>query len=88
LSKASLTAAAFFFPIFSIFSKSSAGALTIFLIDLKCFSKFDDKRQLTGGRIITWKVDFDCKQKNNVYFVEPVVEEPVSVIEEVKTGAE
>ncbi|PIN75799.1 hypothetical protein COV17_03580 [Candidatus Woesearchaeota archaeon CG10_big_fil_rev_8_21_14_0_10_36_11] len=42
----------------------------LFLFDghgLKCFSKFDDRQQLTGARIITWKVDFDCQQENNVY---------------------
>ncbi len=37
---------------------------------MKCFEKFDDRTQLTGGRIITWKVDFDCKQENNVFFKE------------------
>ncbi len=35
---------------------------------LKCFSKFDDVRQFTGGRIITWKVDYSCQQQNKVFF--------------------
>ncbi len=35
---------------------------------LSCFSQFDDRRQPTGGRIITWKVDYGCKQENKVYF--------------------
>lgn len=35
---------------------------------LKCFKKFDDVNQITGGRIITWKVDYNCQQKNNYYF--------------------
>ncbi len=34
---------------------------------LKCFSKFDDVRQFTGERIITWKIDFDCRQENKVF---------------------
>lgn len=37
---------------------------------MKCFSKFYDVREPTGGRIITWKVDYGCKQENNVYFQE------------------
>jgi len=36
---------------------------------LECFEKFDDVTQFTGGRILTWKVDFDCNVENNVYFV-------------------
>jgi hypothetical protein len=39
---------------------------------MKCFEKFDDVRQITGGRIITWKVDFDCNQENNIFMVEEV----------------
>lgn len=34
---------------------------------LKYFDKFDDRRGITGGRIITWKVDWDGKDKNLVY---------------------
>ena len=46
---------------------------------MKCFEKFDDVRQVTGGRIINWKVDYTCKQNNQVFFKEPVkpVVEPV-----------
>ncbi len=41
---------------------------------LKCFSKFDDSTQLTGGKIITWKVDYSCQQENKIYFLpEPEV---------------
>jgi len=32
-------------------------------LGLDCFEKFDDARQVTGERIITWKVDFSCGQK-------------------------
>ena len=35
---------------------------------LKCFSKFDDRKQVNNQRIITWKVDYDCQKENNVYF--------------------
>ena len=35
---------------------------------LKCFSKFDDRRQFDSQRIITWKVDYDCLQENKVFF--------------------
>jgi dolichyl-phosphooligosaccharide-protein glycotransferase len=41
---------------------------------LECFSKFDDRQQLTGARIATWKVDFDCQQKNNIFEQKEVVE--------------
>jgi dolichyl-diphosphooligosaccharide--protein glycosyltransferase len=36
---------------------------------LKCFSKFDEARPFTGGKIITWRVDYDCKQNNKVFFL-------------------
>jgi len=36
---------------------------------LKCFSKFDEARPFTGGKISTWKVDYDCKQSNKVFFL-------------------
>ncbi len=36
---------------------------------LECFHKFDDVRQINNGRVITWKVDWDCQQENNVYFL-------------------
>lgn len=35
---------------------------------MKCFSKFDDVREATGGRIIVWKVNYDCKQENKAFF--------------------
>ncbi|MEK6968932.1 MAG: STT3 domain-containing protein [Nanoarchaeota archaeon] len=35
---------------------------------MKCFSKFYDTREPTGGRIITWKVDYNCQQENKVFF--------------------
>ena len=35
---------------------------------MKCFEKFNEAREITGGKIITWKVDYGCKQENNVYF--------------------
>jgi dolichyl-phosphooligosaccharide-protein glycotransferase len=34
---------------------------------LKCFSKFDDVQQVSGGKIITWKVDYACLQENLIY---------------------
>lgn len=34
----------------------------------KCFAKFDDVRQFTGGRVITWVMDYNCQQENKVYF--------------------
>ena len=45
---------------------------------MKCFSKFDDRRQITGDRIVTWKVDYSCSQVNDVYFTEPVEEKNIS----------
>jgi dolichyl-phosphooligosaccharide-protein glycotransferase len=45
---------------------------------LKCFSKFDEKQQINGQRIVTWKIDFSCQQDNLVYFnSEPSVEDIV-----------
>ncbi|MDP3698706.1 MAG: STT3 domain-containing protein [Nanoarchaeota archaeon] len=29
---------------------------------LKCFSKFDEVQNINGGRIITWRVDYNCQQ--------------------------
>ena len=37
---------------------------------LECFSKFDDAQNINGGKIITWRVDYSCGQKNNVFFAE------------------
>lgn len=36
---------------------------------LECFEKFDDVTQFTGGRIVTWVVDYQCNNENKVYFV-------------------
>ncbi len=36
---------------------------------MKCFSKFDDVNSATGGMVATWKVDYECKQKNQVFFL-------------------
>jgi hypothetical protein len=38
---------------------------------LKYFNKFDDRQGITGGRIITWKVDWEGTDANNVYTKEP-----------------
>ncbi|MDO8510806.1 MAG: STT3 domain-containing protein [Nanoarchaeota archaeon] len=35
-----------------------------------CFSKFDEAKNINGGKIVTWKVDYDCGQKNEVFFTE------------------
>ena len=37
---------------------------------LKCFSKFDEVQNINGGRIITWRMDYACQQKNNAFFAE------------------
>ena len=34
----------------------------------KCFSLFDKAQPFTGGKIFTWKVDYECKQNNKVFF--------------------
>ncbi|MEK6938122.1 MAG: STT3 domain-containing protein, partial [Nanoarchaeota archaeon] len=36
---------------------------------MKCFSKFDEAKPFTGGKIITWEVDYDCQQNNKVFFL-------------------
>jgi dolichyl-phosphooligosaccharide-protein glycotransferase len=36
---------------------------------LKCFTPFDERRTVTGDKISIWKVDFECKQKNQAYFL-------------------
>ena len=35
-----------------------------------CFSKFDEAKNINGGKIVTWKVDYNCGQKNEVFFTE------------------
>ncbi len=29
-------------------------------LGLECFNKFDDVQQITGGRVVTWEVDYSC----------------------------
>ena len=41
---------------------------------MECFSKFDERNQITGGKIQVWKVDFDCQQENHIYFQEKTEE--------------
>lgn len=70
-----------------------AGTFTkLFFYDghgMKCFSKFDDVRQTTGGRIITWKVNYDCLQENKVFFQEPeIIVEEQETIEELEVEEE
>lgn len=36
---------------------------------LHCFKKFDQVQQFTGGKIITWMMDYDCQQENKVFFL-------------------
>jgi dolichyl-phosphooligosaccharide-protein glycotransferase len=46
---------------------------------LKCFNKFDDQQQMTGGgRIITWTVDFNCQQENSIFFLPKPLKEEVN----------
>jgi dolichyl-phosphooligosaccharide-protein glycotransferase len=46
---------------------------------LKCFNKFDDQQQITGGgRIITWTVDFNCQQENNIFFLPKPLKEEIN----------
>jgi len=33
----------------------------------ECFSLFNSAQQVTGGRIYTWKVDWDCQQETNIF---------------------
>ncbi len=42
----------------------------LFFLDghgLQCFKKFDQQRSTTGEKIVTWKVDFTCSEKNKAY---------------------
>jgi dolichyl-diphosphooligosaccharide--protein glycosyltransferase len=36
---------------------------------MKCFKKFDEAKPFTGGKIVTWIVDYDCKQSNKLFFL-------------------
>ena len=47
---------------------------------LECFDLFDERRQVTGGMIYVWKVDWEGKDKN---ILDEFKEEPEEVIEEV-----
>ena len=49
---------------------------------LKHFNKFDDRTGVTGVRIVTWTVDWEGTEPNNVYF-QTVPESEETVIEEV-----
>ncbi len=44
---------------------------------LDCFRKFDEVRNMNGGKIVTWVVDYACQEKNLVFFVEPPETETV-----------
>ncbi|MFC1801168.1 STT3 domain-containing protein [Nanoarchaeota archaeon] len=46
---------------------------------LECFDLFDEQRQVTGGMIYVWKVDWSCSSENNIFFQEPeeIVEEEI-----------
>ncbi|MCK4589186.1 MAG: peptidylprolyl isomerase [Nanoarchaeota archaeon] len=36
---------------------------------LECFDLFDERRQVTGGKISIWTVDWNCEGTNKVYFL-------------------
>jgi dolichyl-diphosphooligosaccharide--protein glycosyltransferase len=52
---------------------------------LSCFKPFDAQRQLTGGMIYTWKIDWDCKEKNNVFLEQNSTQEIPKAVEETVT---
>lgn len=35
----------------------------------KCFKKFHEDKNLNGGKIITWIIDYNCQQENKVFFL-------------------
>ncbi len=35
----------------------------------KCFKKFHEDKNLNGGKIITWIIDYNCQQENKIYFL-------------------
>lgn len=41
---------------------------------LRCFDPFDNRQQITGGLIFTYKADWDCKDKNLVFLKESLKE--------------
>ncbi len=50
---------------------------------LSCFDLFDSQRQVTGGDIYVWKIDWECASENEIYSVQVVSE--VEDTEEVTT---
>ncbi len=36
---------------------------------LKCFQKFSQTNEMSGGKISTWLVDYNCQQENKIYFL-------------------
>jgi dolichyl-phosphooligosaccharide-protein glycotransferase len=48
---------------------------------LSCFKPFDAQKQVTGGDIYVWKIDWDCAEENNIYEIK-IVEEVVVEDEE------
>ena len=36
---------------------------------MKCFSKFDEVKPFNNGKVSTWKVDYNCKQTNKIFFL-------------------
>ncbi len=34
-----------------------------------CFKKFHEDKNINGGKIITWIIDYNCQQQNKVYFL-------------------
>lgn len=57
---------------------------------LKYFDKFDDRRQVTGGRILVWKIDWNGTDRNTPYLAEPpsetkeIEDKPVETIDDSK----
>ena len=42
--------------------------------DMECFDMFYDTTDVTGSRIITWKVDWDCTSAEKIYLLEEEVQ--------------
>lgn len=36
---------------------------------MKCFSKFDEVKPFTGGKVTTWIVDYNCSQDTKIFFL-------------------
>jgi hypothetical protein len=45
---------------------------------LSCFDLFDSQRQVTGGDIYVWKIDWECASENEIYSVNVVTEVEVT----------